>query len=82
MNRTLATVLGITQTLVWATSYYMPAVGVGPAAASMGESTTLLVGGFSLSMLIQGLALVFLPPSSDSASGSPSVIGASIRKSG
>ena len=56
MNRTLATVLGITQTLVWATSYYMPAVGVGPAAASMGESTTVLVGGFSLAMLIQGLA--------------------------
>jgi MFS family permease len=56
MNRTLAIVLGITQTLVWATSYYMPAVGVGPAAASKGESTTALGGGFSLAMLIQGLA--------------------------
>jgi len=55
MSRALTIVLGVTQTLVWATSYYMPAIGVGPAAAGMGASTTALVGGFSVSMLIQGL---------------------------
>jgi len=56
MSRKLVVVLGVIQTLAWATTYYMPAIGAAPAAAAMGVSPTLLVGGFSLALLIQGLA--------------------------
>ena len=56
MSRSLTLVLGTTQTLVWGTSYYMPAIAIGPAAAAMGASTTELLGGFSLALLIQGFA--------------------------
>lgn len=56
MRRALTLSLGVTQTLVWGTSFYMPAIGVAPAAAEMGVSATALVGGFSVALLIQGLA--------------------------
>ena len=55
-GRRLALVLGFTQTLAWATTFYMPTVIVGPAAAGMGDSPTALLGGFSWSLLIAGLA--------------------------
>ncbi len=55
-RRQLVLVLGTTQTFAWATTYYMPTVIVGPAAAAMHASPTLLLGGFSWSLLIAGLA--------------------------
>jgi hypothetical protein len=56
LGRRLALVLGFTQTLAWATTYYMPTVIAGPAARWMHESPTALLGGFSWSLLIAGLA--------------------------
>ncbi len=56
LGRRLALVLGFTQTLAWATTYYMPTVVAGPAARWMHESPTALLGGFSWSLLIAGLA--------------------------
>jgi MFS family permease len=53
--RRLALVLGFTQTLAWATTYYIPAVIVGPAAATLHRSTTELLVGYSWSLLVAGL---------------------------
>ncbi len=55
MSRRLALVLGFTQTLAWATTYYIPAVIVGPAAATLHRSTTELLVGYSWSLLVAGL---------------------------
>ncbi|MGH7156048.1 MAG: MFS transporter [Acetobacteraceae bacterium] len=56
LGRRLGLVLGFTQTLAWATTFYMPTVIVGPAAASLLASPTVLLGGFSWSLLVAGLA--------------------------
>ena len=53
--RRLALVLGFTQTLAWATTFYLPAVIVGPAAATLHHSTTELLVGYSWSLLVAGL---------------------------
>lgn len=55
LGRRLALVLGFTQTLAWATTFYMPTVIAGPAARWMHEFPTALLGGFSWSLLIAGL---------------------------
>jgi len=54
-SRRLALVLGFTQTLAWATTYYIPAVIVGPAAGTLHRSTTELLVGYSWSLLVAGL---------------------------
>ena len=53
--RRLALVLGFTQTLAWATTYYLPAVIVRPAAETLHHSTTELLVGYSWSLLVAGL---------------------------
>jgi MFS family permease len=53
--RRLSLVLGVTQTLAWATTYYLPAVIVGPAATTLHHSTTELLVGYSWSLLVAGL---------------------------
>ncbi|MGH7041748.1 MAG: MFS transporter [Acetobacteraceae bacterium] len=55
LPRRLSLVLGLTQTLAWATTFYLPAVIVEPVAASTGVSPTVLVGGFSWALLVAGL---------------------------
>ena len=59
-TRRLALVLGFTQTLAWATTFYIPAVIVGAAARTLGESQTVLLGGFSWSLLIASIASPFV----------------------
>jgi MFS family permease len=59
-TRRLALVLGFTQTLAWATTFYIPAVIVGAAAKTLGESQTILLGGFSWSLLIASIASPFV----------------------
>ena len=56
LPRRLALVLGLTQTLAWATTFYLPAVIIRPVAAATGLSPTLLLGGFSWALLVAGLA--------------------------
>ncbi len=53
-TRRLTLGIGFTQTLAWATTYYIPATMSVPAAAEFGVSQTLLVGGFSAGLLICG----------------------------
>jgi MFS family permease len=54
-TRRLTLAIGFTQTLAWATTYYVPATMVGAAADDLGVSRTLLLGGFSLALLVTGL---------------------------
>ncbi|TMJ54985.1 MAG: MFS transporter [Alphaproteobacteria bacterium] len=47
------TVIGTTQTLAWASSYYLPAVRADPIAAGLGLPKALFFGCFSASLLLQ-----------------------------
>jgi predicted MFS family arabinose efflux permease len=49
------TVLGITQTLSWASSYYIPAVLADTIAKDLSISTVWIFGAFSVSLLISAL---------------------------
>lgn len=52
----LTLAIGFTQTLAWATTYYVPATVAGPAAVEFGLSRAVLVGGFTVGLLMAGLA--------------------------
>ena len=52
--RRLSLVLGLTQTLAYVTSYYVPAVVTAGVARDLDASPTLLLGGFSWAMLVAG----------------------------
>jgi MFS family permease len=54
-TRRLTLAIGFTQTLAWATTYYIPATMAVLAAAEFGVSRSLLIGGFSLGLLVCGL---------------------------
>ncbi len=49
------TVLGSTQTLAWASSYYLPAILADDIARDTGTSTTWLYASFSVSLIISAL---------------------------
>jgi hypothetical protein len=46
-------VIGTTQTLAWASSYYLPAILADPIAAGLGVPKSLFFGFFSGSLLLQ-----------------------------
>lgn len=54
-TRQLGWVLGFTQMTAWATTYYVPAVVTVGVAATFDASIALVLGGFSLGMLVSGL---------------------------
>src|SRR6202011_1316760 len=47
--------LGTTQTLAWASSYYLPAILADPIARDLGISSNWFFAAFSLSLVISGL---------------------------
>ncbi len=47
--------LGTTQTLAWASSYYLPAIVADPIARDLGVSSNWIFGAFSASLVISGL---------------------------
>ena len=51
----IVTALGITQTLAWASTYYLPAVMAAPICKSLHISDTWFFGMFSASLLLSGL---------------------------
>jgi predicted MFS family arabinose efflux permease len=55
IRRRLTLALGVTQTLAWASTFYVPATMIGAASAEFGVSRTVLLGGFSLALLVCGL---------------------------
>lgn len=71
LARRLSLALGITQTLAWATTYYIPAVMVGHAAETLGTSRTVLLVGFSWSLIVAGLCAPHIGRFIDRAGGRP-----------
>jgi MFS family permease len=49
---TIVAALGTTQTLAWASSYYLPAILGAPIAAALGLSTSVFFGIFSIALLL------------------------------
>ena len=47
--------LGTTQTLAWASSYYLPALLAAPLAAELGMAVTHVFGAFTLALVISAL---------------------------
>src|ERR1700744_143112 len=47
--------LGTTQTLAWASSYYLPAILADPIARDLGVSSNWIFGAFSASLVISAL---------------------------
>jgi MFS family permease len=47
--------LGITQTLAWASSYYLPAILADPIAHDLGVSTNWIFAAFSAALILSGL---------------------------
>jgi MFS family permease len=54
LQRRLSLALGTTQTLAWATTYYIPATMTDVAAESLGTSHIVVLGAFSWSLLVAG----------------------------
>ena len=52
---TVVTALGISQTLAWASSYYLPAILADPIAGGLGVPRTWIFAAFSASLLIAAL---------------------------
>ena len=52
----VVTALGTSQTLAWASSYYLPAILADPISASIGVSRSWVFGSFSASLLIAAFA--------------------------
>ncbi len=52
---TVVSTLGITQTLAWGSTYYLPAVFADPVSASLGVSRTWFFAAFSAALLLSGL---------------------------
>ena len=52
----VALILGVAQTLAWATSYYLPAVVAPVVVADLAVDPALVYGAFSVALLISGLA--------------------------
>ena len=51
----LVLALGTTQTLAWASSYYLPAVLADPISRELGISSNWFFAAFSASLVISGL---------------------------
>lgn len=47
--------LGTSQTLAWASSYYLPAILANPIARDLGVSATFVFGGLSVGLIVAGL---------------------------
>jgi MFS family permease len=55
-RRVVVTTLGVTQTLAWASSYYLPAILADPIGASLGLSRSWVFAAFSMALLIAAFA--------------------------
>ena len=51
----VVTAIGTSTTLVWASSYYLPAILAGPIASGTGSSSALVFAAFSASLLVAAL---------------------------
>ena len=78
LRRQLALSLGFTQTLAWATTFYIPATMMGEASATLGVSRTVLLGGFSWSMLVSAFCAPRIGRFIDRRGGRPILIAGAL----
>ncbi|MBU6498419.1 MAG: MFS transporter [Rhodospirillales bacterium] len=74
----LTIVLGVSQLLSWACTFYVPAVIAGAAAASLGASRMAVVGGFSWALLVAGVCAPRIGRQIDRAGGRPVLAASSL----
>ncbi|MEJ8850347.1 MFS transporter [Variovorax rhizosphaerae] len=78
-SRTTTTVmLGIAQTLAWASSYYLPAVLAGAIGRDVGTSASTVFGAFSLALLVAAAIGPFAGRLIDRLGGRPVLIASSL----
>jgi len=70
--------LGTTQTLAWASSYYLPAMLAEPMARSLGVSTSTVFAAFSLALVLSALVGPLAGHLIDRRGGRPVLIGTSV----
>ena len=75
---TTITILGSTQTLAWASSYYLPAVLADPIAQDIGVSTNWLFSIFSGSLIISALLGPRMGRMSDAGGGNRMLAGSNV----
>ena len=72
------TALGISQTLAWASTYYLPAVLAAPMAREFGVSVQLIFAAFSAALVIFALLGPYAGRSIDRLGGRPVLMGTSL----
>ena len=71
--RTVA-LLGTTQTLAWASSYYLPAILAAPIARELGVSVPTVFAAFSLALIVSALLGPFAGRAIDRWGGRPVLV--------
>ncbi len=71
VHHRLTLILGASQLIVWAVTYYVPAVTTTAVAAEFGSSAAGVLGGFSVALLVTGLASPMACRWIDRAGGRP-----------
>lgn len=77
-SRFVALLLGIGQTLAWATTYYLPALLAPVVVADLQADPTAVYGAFSLALLISGLAAPRIGRTIERIGGRPVLMASSI----
>ena len=78
-SRTTTTVLlGVAQTLAWASSYYLPAILAGTIARDVGTSSSAVFGAFSVALLMSAAIGPFAGKLIDRRGGRPVLIGSNL----
>ena len=78
-SRTTTTVLlGVAQTLAWASSYYLPAILAGAIARDVGTSSSAVFGAFSVALLMSAAIGPFAGKLIDRRGGRPVLIGSNL----
>lgn len=82
-SRTTTTVLlGVAQTLAWASSYYLPAILAGTIARDVGTSSSAVFGAFSVALLMSAAIGPFAGKLIDRRGGRPVLIGSNLVRIG
>ena len=71
-------VLGTTQTLAWASSYYLPAILAAPMANDLGVATPTIFAAFSFALLISALLGPYAGRAMDRLGGRPVLIATNV----
>lgn len=78
-TRTATTVmLGMAQTLAWASSYYLPAVLAGPMGRDVGLSTSAVFGAFSMALLFSAAIGPWAGRAIDRIGGQPVLVASNV----